>query len=347
MNFGNLKLKLKTWLWFCPENNYYPPVLETKFLASLLVLIFVLKALTMPLLFFASKTPFFAEITKFEIVKLTNLKRSLLGLAPLKENELLEKAAYLKAKDMVEKKYFAHRSPEGISPWYWFRKVGYDYQFAGENLAIGFLDSEEVINAWYQSLSHRENLLNPNYREMGVAVVTEKIGDTTTTLVVQLFGTKKEENSIQQTASPQVLKQGKTMVQKSEILPEQTTSVSEETSAATSEEKRIETQPEETTTKAIPAFLQAPPKTPKYHFVNFFMTKYSYAINFFNYFLIFLIIAYLALGIIFDLFVWRKYVLDYKDLIPKLGFFVFLFFVFTLLDKPFFLQIFPHDFKII
>ncbi|GAH47620.1 unnamed protein product, partial [marine sediment metagenome] len=74
-----------------------------------------------------------------------------LGLSALRENPQLSKAALLKAQDMLENDYFAHRSPEGITGWYWIKKAGYNYQRAGENLAIAFLDSEEVHKAWNDS----------------------------------------------------------------------------------------------------------------------------------------------------------------------------------------------------
>ncbi|PIT94600.1 hypothetical protein COT96_03040, partial [Candidatus Falkowbacteria bacterium CG10_big_fil_rev_8_21_14_0_10_38_22] len=137
----------------CKENRYRPKVLDTKFLLYYLIFLFTLKILIIPFIIYFPKSIFFAEITNNAIIEFTNQERQLTGLSFLKENPVLDQAAYLKAQDILEKSYFSHKSPEGISPWYWFKKAGYDYKFAGENLAIGFLDSEEVINAWYDSPS--------------------------------------------------------------------------------------------------------------------------------------------------------------------------------------------------
>ncbi len=138
------------------------------------------------------KTVFFADVTKNALFDLTNQEREGLGLSPLKENTKLDEVAYQKAKDMLDNGYFAHSSPTGINPWYWFKNVGYHYQAAGENLAIGFIDSNEVLDAWIKSPSHRANLLSPNFKEIGIAVLTGKFKGQETTLVVQSFGSPVE-----------------------------------------------------------------------------------------------------------------------------------------------------------
>lgn len=131
-----------------------------------------------------------AAITKDEVISLANKDRVEQKLEILAENSTLSKAAMDKASDMIKNNYFAHTSPKGISPWYWFEKNDYDYQFAGENLAIGFSDSKEEESAWMKSPTHRKNILNPNYKEIGVAIAQGKINDSNTTVVVQLFGAR-------------------------------------------------------------------------------------------------------------------------------------------------------------
>ena len=182
----------KTKIAFLPleENNYRPRFLESRLLWYYLCLLVVLKLVAISFFICLPKSLFFADITKGAIYHLVNQSREELGLAPLKESPLLEKAAFLKAKDMLGKGYFSHQSPEGNPPWYWLRSVGYNYQLAGENLAIGFLDSEEVNRAWLDSPSHRANLLNPKYQEVGIAVVRGKFQGNETNLVVQFFGAR-------------------------------------------------------------------------------------------------------------------------------------------------------------
>jgi hypothetical protein len=90
---------------------------------------------------------------------------------------------------MVKNQYFAHTSPDGVSPWHWFKSAGYNYKYAGENLAIGFYESEEVYNAWLNSPSHRANIVNPNYTQVGTAVLSG-YDQNGTIVVVQEFGTQ-------------------------------------------------------------------------------------------------------------------------------------------------------------
>jgi hypothetical protein len=135
---------------------------------------------------------FFADITKNALVNMLNQTRGNSGLLALTENSKLDRAAQMKAEDMVQKEYFSHISPQGLTPWYWFLQSGYNYKYAGENLAIGFYDSSEAFNAWLNSPSHRENMLNKNYKEVGTAVL-QGFGENNAFVVVQLFGSLKPE----------------------------------------------------------------------------------------------------------------------------------------------------------
>ncbi|MEX0931059.1 MAG: CAP domain-containing protein, partial [Candidatus Paceibacterota bacterium] len=123
------------------------------------------------------------------IVTDTNKEREADNLVPLQRNTLLDVAATLKAQDMAEGQYFDHYSPDGVSPWHWFDTAGYDFVHAGENLAIYFTDSSEIVDAWMNSPAHRDNILNNNYREIGIGVARGEYDGHETVFVVQLFGT--------------------------------------------------------------------------------------------------------------------------------------------------------------
>lgn len=131
-----------------------------------------------------------ANITLEQLLSITNEKRKELGLLPLTVNDDLSKAATLKAKDMFAKDYWAHNSPDGLTPWVYFRNVDYDYMYAGENLARGFTDSSGVVAAWLASPSHRDNMLSKSYNEVGFAVMQGKLLGEETTLVVEMFGNR-------------------------------------------------------------------------------------------------------------------------------------------------------------
>lgn len=130
------------------------------------------------------------DITVNELVKMTNEKRAQNGLPPLKLNESLSKAALLKGKDMMEKNYWAHISPQGTTPWVFIRNSGYEYLYAGENLARGFTTTEDAVDAWMASPSHRENILSDHYDDIGFAVIEGNLRGSETVLVVEMFGSK-------------------------------------------------------------------------------------------------------------------------------------------------------------
>lgn len=132
---------------------------------------------------------FASQISPERIIELTNQERAKIGASSLRLNSSLSEAAQRKAGDMFAFNYWAHTSPSGRDPWAFFKEVGYNFIFAGENLARDFATPESVMSAWMASPSHRENLLNPKYQEIGVAVIDGSLTGVETTLVVQLFGT--------------------------------------------------------------------------------------------------------------------------------------------------------------
>jgi hypothetical protein len=129
-----------------------------------------------------------ANISPAEVIRLTNTQRVANGLGALTENSTLDGAALAKGNDMLAKGYWAHFAPDGTSPWSFFLKFGYKYKYAGENLARDFPDAASAINAWMNSPSHKENILNPNYREIGIGVVEGNLAGADTTVIVQFFG---------------------------------------------------------------------------------------------------------------------------------------------------------------
>lgn len=168
-------------------SNILTRVLKSNILLYCVILVLALKIFTILIPINLPYNIFFADITKSSLEIFVNQTRQSLGLQTLSENEKLNQAARLKAENMVQNNYFNHTSPTGVSPWFWFKQVGYNYKYAGENLAVGFYESEEVYNAWLNSPSHKENILNPNYTEIGTAVV-RGFGPSNTVVVVQEFG---------------------------------------------------------------------------------------------------------------------------------------------------------------
>lgn len=130
-----------------------------------------------------------AELTPLTLLDATNKERAQNGAAPLKQNAALNEAAQLKLNDMFNNQYWAHTSPSGITPWYWLEASGYQYTGAGENLAKNFATSTGVISAWIVSPTHRENVLKPEYKDVGFAIAKGELDGKQTTLIAALYGT--------------------------------------------------------------------------------------------------------------------------------------------------------------
>ena len=128
-----------------------------------------------------------AVLSQQEILDLVNLDRTQHGLPSLTLNPTLNLAALAKAEDMLSNKYFAHTSPTGATPWHWIKTMGYQYTYAGENLAEGYTDATDLEQSWMSSPTHRANILSPFYSEVGLAIVQYQ----DTNLVVQMFGSKE------------------------------------------------------------------------------------------------------------------------------------------------------------
>ena len=137
-----------------------------------------------------------SDINVGDLLSDTNNKRKEHGLAELRLNEKLTSAAGKKASHMFAKNYWAHVSPDGTEPWDFILGENYDYIYAGENLAKNFSHSSDVVDAWMNSPSHRDNLLSPNYDEVGFAVDNGVLDGYETTLVVQMFGRPRGKNQV-------------------------------------------------------------------------------------------------------------------------------------------------------
>lgn len=131
-----------------------------------------------------------SSITVQELLNITNQKRAEAGLSPLTLNSQLSNAANAKASYMFQKNFWAHVAPDGTTPWYFIKNSGYEYLYAGENLARGFNTAPDVVNAWMASPTHRENMLSSNYKDIGFAVQTGTLTGSETVLVVEEFGSR-------------------------------------------------------------------------------------------------------------------------------------------------------------
>lgn len=118
-----------------------------------------------------------------EVARLVNLERQKAGLAPLTLSEELSRVARIKSQDMADKNYFSHTSPTYGDPFQMMRSFGIKFGYAGENIAKGYRGAESVMNGWMNSSGHRANILNANFKKIGVGYVEAR----GTTYWTQLF----------------------------------------------------------------------------------------------------------------------------------------------------------------
>ena len=179
---------------FLPQrsNNHRPKVLKPKSYIYLsgLMLFFVmgLQILSTYGGSYGDILGFSSSITPSQIIDQTNIQRERAGLPPLVVNSALSQAAQSKGQHMMSNQYWAHVAPDGTEPWYFIRQSGYQYRVAGENLARDFDETTRMVNAWMASPTHRANILNSRYTEIGIAVIDGDLEGFETTLVVQMFG---------------------------------------------------------------------------------------------------------------------------------------------------------------
>lgn len=197
-----MRRHLKNYFIPHPGNEHQPHFLRDASIGVVISIVTVVTIASGMLLIpsVASKLNYLATILPTVLVAETNSSRVEIGQNELTANDTLAYAAQLKANDMAEKGYFAHISPDGTTPWYWIQKAGYSYSDAGENLAVNFVDSEEVHNAWMNSPTHRANILRDGFTEIGIATASGVYNGRSAIFVVQYFG-KPRPTLIQVTAA--------------------------------------------------------------------------------------------------------------------------------------------------
>lgn len=102
------------------------------------------------------------------VLQLTNQFRAQNGVASLRLNTELNATALGHSRNMAQQDFFSHTGRDGSQPWDRARRIGYEANYMGENIAAGQRTADEVVQGWINSPGHRANLLNRNYTELGV-----------------------------------------------------------------------------------------------------------------------------------------------------------------------------------
>lgn len=135
------------------------------------------------------------EINDVNVVHLMNAYRAAEGLPPLRVDDRLALAAADRMRDMEEAEYWSHVSPDGRQPFVWISARDYRFQYAAENLAVGFETARLLVASWMESPGHRANIMSPNLEDCGIAIIEGSTrGPATGRSIVVLFGKKQRSD---------------------------------------------------------------------------------------------------------------------------------------------------------
>lgn len=185
-------MKLKDLFIPTKRNKYQAYLLKIESIAVITLVVFLLNL-------FISNLPQSLVQAKMDITSIVymhNRERAKRALSHLTLNSKLIDSATEKAGIMLENDCWDHYCPSGVSPWETFKKVGYKYSFAGENLAEGFEDYSTMMQAWMNSPSHRENVLKPEFTEVGIGQIEGVFQGNKNNLIVAVhFGHPINQNT--------------------------------------------------------------------------------------------------------------------------------------------------------
>lgn len=185
--------------WFIPtkQNKFHPHILRaTGMLLVLAVLVIIPPIYNMSSVGKTQILGYAVNINTNDVFIASNQERIKAGLDPLTINNSLVYAATAKANHMFANNYWAHIAPDGTTPWSFIITSGYSYSTAGENLAKGFNTSVGVVDGWMGSPTHKANVLNVDFKDVGYAAVNGTLLGEDVTLVVAMYGTQSEENTV-------------------------------------------------------------------------------------------------------------------------------------------------------
>lgn len=179
--------------YFIPHegNNYHPHILHTKRAFFYSAVFLVCKMFVVAFVIFLPMEVFglpdvLAEEQR-QIIALTNQVRAERQRKILGVSDKLDRSAQYKSDDMVAGDYFAHaQGSKGLA--YWLFKAGYNYETAGENLAVGYATADEVVAAWVNSPTHYANLIDSDYKDFGVGLTSGYFNGEPTVFIAQHFG---------------------------------------------------------------------------------------------------------------------------------------------------------------
>ncbi len=118
------------------------------------------------------------------VVCLINQERQSHHLPALRASSLLNRSAQGWTDRMVRTNKFTHGANFAAR----ISAVGFNWSYAGENIATGFPTPRQVVSAWMASVGHCQNILSSNYAMVGTGVSTHQLGGYGPATWTQDFG---------------------------------------------------------------------------------------------------------------------------------------------------------------
>lgn len=193
---------------FLPHNgnDHHPKLLRHRHLLAMSFGLVALKIFAVGVAMALPEAPAASRaIAVTTLVELTNQTRADMGLPLLQADPRLNEAAQNKADDMARLGYFAHTSPSGTTAFDFILAQGYRAKYAAENLAMRYSQVEAVQRGWLLSSTHRSNIVNPRYRDIGIGISNGAVDGKNGIMVVQLFGTPYAQAAERATSTQPVI----------------------------------------------------------------------------------------------------------------------------------------------
>ncbi|MET7536657.1 CAP domain-containing protein [Streptomyces sp. NPDC005507] len=115
------------------------------------------------------KAPSGEASAEAQVLALVNTERAKVGCSPVTADSGLASLAGNFSEDMAARGFFDHTAPDGATPWDRAKKAGIT-DLGGENIARGQANAQSVMDSWMNSPGHRANILNCDYKTLGVGV---------------------------------------------------------------------------------------------------------------------------------------------------------------------------------
>lgn len=110
------------------------------------------------------------EAAEYAMFDMVNKERKSRGLPPVEFSSTLQQVAREHSQDMLQRGYFSHITPEGLSPFDRMKAQGIGYGAAGENIALA-PSVDLAMTGFMKSPGHKANILSPNFKKLGVGVM--------------------------------------------------------------------------------------------------------------------------------------------------------------------------------